>query len=565
MVIAQNYRSCDLTGQWSQEKQLWGQRDVTEASYARSVVLSLLLDRGIPGIAGALPDRPTHFLKSRVQKIFARADHHWRSSAGRAFLSLVASSLVSRASGFFSSLLLRRLLPPEAIGIWNLVEILKNYLATLTLGVQWSVERRMPTLMARGESESARREMSVIQTWTVIEAIAISALCLSVVTLAGSWLPRLSAESRTGLLYLPAAFLFHKMAAAFPLYLRAQQQFQWVAGSATLSSLLGWLLLAWAFWGGWHGLLLGTVANALIMVLFFFAAARWQPALRWRWCFDWGGMQPHLSYGLRYALLKGTWAIMERVDSVLVGWLMGPAALGTYYLSFQLTNVASEIPWALVSMFYPKFLAAKGRDATGQDASALLMRYVRFSLVYLVPFLIAAGMIGGELLIRFLLPAYRDGIEPLLITMAGLGALTCRFYLMQVLMAEDRVLGLSLVSLMQLAVFGVLYLAFAAWSFAPMRAVALANLLSYGVMLCLLLRPLAALDLDPAMRRMLQRAVLLCLLSGGLFVSLSLTVLLERGASSWIGAATLSAAAMVVAGLSHVILSPVQSTVPAGR
>ena len=390
---------------------------------------------------------------------------------------MITSSGVIRVGSFFFSIFIRRILGPQLIGVWNVIEIIRTYLIALTLGVHYSSERLIPYHQGRGEHEAVGDIKNSLFTWSIIEGVLLSAGVFLYITLFGD---RHSAEVRAGLYFLAPLFFIQKLLSIYSIVQRSNKAFRFYSTSNVVLSALDWSLLAWAFLWGLPGLFAGAVVTALVKLAYLQFAGRRSKMFSFRWQFKPTSLRRHLPYGPKYSLFKITWTIMERLDSLLVGYLLGSGALACYYLGFQFSQAVLDIPIALVYIAFPNLMETYSRTKTDSSQSTFFW-YLRINLFLILPVILPLGYFGSELLIRWILPEFVAGVSAVKITMMAVGILAVRHLYYRQLMVHEEMNKLIMASLVYFPALAAWYFILKQWEWPPLITLALANFAAYTV------------------------------------------------------------------------------------
>lgn len=408
-----------------------------------------------------------------------------RTSSGvvRGVFDIVFSTLIIRAAGFGFSIVLRRLLGPEGTGIWNSFDIAIAYLSMLSMGVGFSAERLIPYYTGRGDRESITRLRDVVFTWTVIESLVVSILCLIYAGLFGL---RHAPDVRFGLYWLPLLFTGHKILSLYLMVLRSTKNFRMFSVLNVLSSALDWTLVLWAFVGGLRGVFIGATVAVVVKLALYALTTKGEGTLRFRWRWDLSDVRLHLRYGLSYSAFKAAFTVVERFDSVLVGVLFGPVALGRYFLGYQITRLMLDTPLALSHVALPNLMEKYAVEDSGKQFSRDFMRYLRWDLYLIVPALLPLGYFGTEVLVRYALPLFAPGLPAIKLLISAMGIMAVRHLYYHVLTAHDQLRKLIFATAAELPAFLVLLFALREIIRDPLVVAAAASFIAYLLHLGLL-------------------------------------------------------------------------------
>jgi O-antigen/teichoic acid export membrane protein len=404
---------------------------------------------------------------------------------------LAGAIIAARSLRVVFAVLIRRTLDPTLVGVWNLIEVLAAYLVSITIGTVYAAERSVPHYRAQGDEAACNRAKESALSWNLAEGVAVA---MAVGAYALFFGHRHAPEIRTALYWLPAIFLAHKLLSAYVTLLKSDREFRLFSGVQVVAAVLDWSLLAWAFLWGLPGLLGGAAVTGLIKAacLHFLWMRRSEAGIIRQ--LGLSSLRPHLPFGPKYAAFKALWTMVERVDTLLVGYLLGAAALAHYYLGFQLSRLALEVPLALSYLAYPHIMERfDGTERLG--FSNEFLRFQRLNLFVVVPLTLALGYFGSELLIRIFLPNFVPAIQAVKVSMLAVGVLAVRYLYYQVFNAHQRIGAPTTVVVAQLPVFIGAYFAVRAFVSDTLVVVAIAAVVAHTFSLCLTLwtaRPLVA-------------------------------------------------------------------------
>jgi len=219
------------------------------------------------------------------------------------------------------------------------------------------------------------------------------ALALAVLLAALAWpLAALYHEPRLApvLLALAPVFPLSGLAAVQQALLERAARFRRLARVETLSALGGLavaLLVAWRGGQVWS-LVLQMLAATALSSLQLLRATTWRP----RWRFSWRALRCTLDFSGHFSLVQLVGYLQRNGDSLLIGRLLGPLALGLYAMAYK----AMTMPLQQISSIASRALVPAMSRA--QDApERLAALYLRASAVVT---LLSAPMMAGLIALR---------------------------------------------------------------------------------------------------------------------------------------------------------------------
>lgn len=228
---------------------------------------------------------------------------------------------------FLSTIILARLLLPEQFGLVGYCLITIQYLDILnSAGIDNSlIARREKLEEAANAAFVANILLGFISfglTWVIAPWAAVffkTPELIPVLRLMGLSLPL------SGLGMVPDALLQR--------HLRFRTRMLPEVSKNLIKGLVS-IILAWLGWGVWS-LVWGQLAGILIATVLAWMLAAWKPT----WRFDAQATREIAMYGFHIMLLEIAGAFRNNVDYLLVGRVLGAAALGYYTMSYRIPEL----------------------------------------------------------------------------------------------------------------------------------------------------------------------------------------------------------------------------------
>ncbi|MDX1691914.1 MAG: lipopolysaccharide biosynthesis protein, partial [Acidimicrobiia bacterium] len=294
---------------------------------------------------------------------------------GRTAARAVLWSYVSFASGkvlvLVTMALLARLLTPEQFGIMGFATLAVTYLAVLKdLGLGGALIQR------RDDAEDAA------------QTVYVANLALGVLLTVATYLsaPLVAAFFDEPLVtpllrVLGFTFVLEALGAVHVVLLKRNLDFRRkIVPDVGRALVKGVVAIGAALWGfGVWALVWGQLAGVLAAVVLSWTVVPWRPAFR----FHRRLARPLLRFGGPLVFTDLAYAVWQNLDYVVVGRLLGDAALGVYTLAYRLPELLVQSIWRVVTQAafpffssiqqYPEMLA-RGFVAT-----------IRYSQLAIVP------------------------------------------------------------------------------------------------------------------------------------------------------------------------------------
>jgi len=256
--------------------------------------------------------------------------------SAQAIVKHVRWAAVGTWGGKFVSLgifvLLTRLLPVEAIGAISLIAV---YLAVLQL----FGEAGLADYLVQAQGRDELQEHTVFWTQFFLGCAVAAALWLAAPLAAASLSDSVPGEALVKVMALNLPLI---AAARVPdALMRKSLAFKTLAfrnlTAATCGGIVG-VICALRGMGVW-ALVIKQLVESLIALIAVMVGARWRPRLR----YSSSVLGAPLRYGLSILGIRAMNIMHTRLDSLVIGWLLGPAALGYYSVALRLYQTVSDM------------------------------------------------------------------------------------------------------------------------------------------------------------------------------------------------------------------------------
>lgn len=350
----------------------------------------------------------------------------------RNVLSSYANTAVVALVALVTTPILARGLGAEGFGIWVLVASFALYLELLEFGFGKAAPKFVAEFAARGDDRGVRATIAT-SFWILAALAAVAAVVGAVLTAVFPSLfgvsPELAGASQVLIAIVLADLVVSIPSDTFGGALMGLQRFYLV--NATLIAVLvaqavGWIVVL----GSGGGLVeLGIVTVALSLagqLARYLLARRHVPG---------ASVAPRLveralarrfgALSLWFFLLDASKVMLIRVDTLVVGLVVGVAGAGVYAVGQRLTLALEQLVEPMTRMFFPhsSTLAA---DADAEGLRRSLVAGTRMTLAVAVPIALALALLAGPLLELWLGSGFEDAaaVVALLSAAAAVAALT---------------------------------------------------------------------------------------------------------------------------------------------
>lgn len=353
--------------------------------------------------------------------------------------SLIASgaTIVCQGLGVLTAIVLRVLLDPAQMGIWQGLKLFLNYANYANLGISKGATRELSIALGRGDTREAERGLSIAFTFNTL-----ASLCYSLVLVVAAWL--VSRESggawqnpwSVGLLAVAALAVAQRHVTFLVTILRARQAFSATSALSLLEAVL--TLGAGALFVHWWGLP-GLYASTLVVLA---AAAAFLHAIepaRLRFVCDMPESRRLVAIGapiLMFGVLSTLFRSLDRL--MILAYLPDREyQLGCYSVALLVTAQLYGLANMVSIVMAPRYAELFGRCGSTREVARLAARASE-PMAAVVALLGALSMVAGAPLLSFMLPDYRSGLAPLVWLVPGTAISAMALPANQCLIAVDR-------------------------------------------------------------------------------------------------------------------------------
>ncbi len=369
------------------------------------------------------------------RKTLAAPAGGWRRVFGD--WALVGSATtVCHGLGAVTSLLLRLLLSPAQMGIWQALKLLMSYGNYANLGISKGAVREFNVALGSGRTDAARRGLNLAFTvntvTSLLYAVVLVAAGLWVASgdgvWAGSWALGLTV---VGIMAVAARYVtFHVT------ILRAKQDFNATSRLSILEAVLTLVVAGLATWQfGLPGLFGGTVVVLLASGIY----VRRRAAARLRFAWDTAEMRRLIAIGAPILLAGAVGSLFRSLDKLMIFAYLSDREfqLGCYTLSLMVTAQLFGFGNMLATVTGPRYGEQFGRLGDRRAVARLAARASELQAAA-IALPAALALVAAPPLLRWMLPDYRSGLAPLAWLVPGVVLLVLALPGSQFLVAVGR-------------------------------------------------------------------------------------------------------------------------------
>lgn len=313
--------------------------------------------------------------------------------------------LAAIAFGVALATILFRALGAQRYGQWALLTLLAGYSTLIDFGLSSAIERRVASLVAKGEDALIP---STLNTSLTVLLVAVSAAeLLMAAAMALPWAASLEAGTRRALLALPLCSGITLAALSAGAALAGQQRMIALYGWRTLGLAAGTVAVAGAVASGVTGLdvllFLYSAGSVLTFALVWRSLGSTVPALRLRLAWHRGALSDLFWFGGVVQFATMVPPLAEYAFRLIVSARFGLAYSGVYDLGARAGMVPRSLAGSLFAAMIP-FAVQTERRAGTAGIRDLVRTTVRHVALFILP--------GSALLLAFSEPLVRLWLGP---------------------------------------------------------------------------------------------------------------------------------------------------------
>lgn len=348
-----------------------------------------------------------------------------------------SSTLVCQALGGVTSLVLRMLLDPAEMGIWQGLKTVLSYANFTNLGISKGAAQELAIARGRGDLSSAKRGLDLAHTINMatscLYALALLAAAVWIFTQAeGQW----SSTWAGGLAAIGLLAVLQRHVTFQVTILRARQEFAATSRLQFIEAALTLVASAAAIWlWGLGGLLAATLCVLLASLAFVRAAGAESLSLDW----DLPEIRRLISLGGPILLAGVASSLFRSLDKLMIlGYLADrEQQLGYYSLALMVGSQLYGLGNMISTVMGPRYCELLGHTNSVREVARLAARASELQAAMMIlPAALATA--AAPQVLGLLLPKYQEGLAPLVWTIPGIVAVAMALPASQCLLAIGR-------------------------------------------------------------------------------------------------------------------------------
>jgi len=318
------------------------------------------------------------------------------------FLWNVVNVVIDKSANFVLKLVLAKLLFPEQFGLIGMATVFSGLVTTINeLGIATA-------LIQKKEEELTETHLNTA-FWTSVGFGIFLFLLMSIV--AGPLIAMFYKEPvlQQIIPFLSLSLLVRPMIVVHMVKLNRTLNFKRLTMIGNFSTIVaGVVSIVMAYNGhGIWSLVMNALINGILVIPFYWLTSSWRPAFEWnKQAFD-----EIFGFGIYSLGTNVITYLFNNIDYLLVGKMLGPAALGAYTFSFMLTDTfRAQLMNMVNKVMYPVYSLKQNNLPVIKQ---YYLKIVLLNMLIVYPIMLVFIIYGEEIVLTLFNNKWKDAVIPL--------------------------------------------------------------------------------------------------------------------------------------------------------
>lgn len=321
------------------------------------------------------------------------------------------STLSVQIIGLFRGILIRIILIPEILGIYNLIQVVLGFITVFDFGASAAAGRDLPILRGKNDNQNELLMRSTVLWFTLGQSILVG---LGTIIYSFFFNNEFMTIGFIGFVIVVTLLIIGSVVNCYDIFLRCSQKY---IGLSKIILIIGVIeaiaFISGAYFFGINGLLIAVVLSSLLKLILSIYIG-YDNGVTIRLNFSFIQIKKLLSYGFPLRLIDYPKQYMMMIDLLWVAKFMDIASLAVYTTANLFFKQTNQISTSIGSVFETRIIQLFGKHNSWKEISGLIKNYMYLQLLVFVPILICLCATFIPLVIRQLLPKYQDSIESII-------------------------------------------------------------------------------------------------------------------------------------------------------
>lgn len=350
-------------------------------------------------------------------------------------------------------IVLRRIMPPEAIGAWEFIFVVLGAFGPIDLGLTAAAGVELPVLHG-AQKQPQESTVRSVAFWSKTGQGLIFSSGVAVYALLQK--DKLREEIFLSLIIASLLMFIAAVNEGLSTSLQGRQKYVALSKAMFLYTLFYALVVPlWAYEGGLKGMMFGGVCSYLVLLSCLFLFCIWEHILTLRL---WSGatFKRLLSFGLPLRIVDYPLSLAAMADVLLVTKFMTLENLAVYTTAKIVTAQAAEIPGRIGSVLMTRIFFLSGAGSDREKTAAEMRNFLLLEYMVLFPLMICTAVYGFSFVVLSFIPRYAACLPVVTVGIFSIYFLPQTTFIRNYWMLDRRIKAIgttNLVALLSIAVF----------------------------------------------------------------------------------------------------------------
>jgi len=313
-------------------------------------------------------------------------------------------NLVSLPLGLVKLILVRRLITPEMLGIWNAIEVIYNFILSLNLGSVAAASRKLPILNSLDDNQKSdkyRKNAILIEFYQSLLLI-IAYILYKYLSVGG-----FDYISDTVILSM---VLLIPLINIFTVIMTSSQNFVLLSRILIIVSIFSFVIqIGLSFVYGVYGFIAGAVlSNLLNLFMLIYYCKGSIPTLAFP---NFGIVKEFFKFGIKLKIYDYPQVLFSQLDSIFILYYFGVEPLAIYVTAKIPLNASLGLIGSALQVFVARFYNNHGSGVNQKIQIDEFMQYTKLLNYIAIPFIILIGGTLAQVILNKFLPMYQESVD----------------------------------------------------------------------------------------------------------------------------------------------------------
>lgn len=326
--------------------------------------------------------------------------------------STIGTQLITFARGVG----VRRLLVPEILGSYSLIQVIVGLMAVIDFGATSAASRELPILRGKKAFDKEVLVRSTVLWFTIFQSVIVGSFTLIYALYNKANYSDLELNG----FYIVAILIFlSSFSSCYIVYFQSAQLYRSLSKIILLMSVLETVsYLIGAYYFKITGLLFAVVGMSLIRtVIFIITWNKKEVSINREFSLKVLKNMLHFGFPLRIIDYPNRYMVMA--DVLWVTRFMDIASLALYSTARLFFLQAGQISTSMGTVFATRIIQLYGKDGSFSQIQSYIKRYLYFQLLVVVPLVICISSIVIPLFLRQIMPKYLPCNDTVIVLLMG--------------------------------------------------------------------------------------------------------------------------------------------------